>query len=163
MEITRFSFFFFLASKRKICDSMGYWGMIVQWHWIGLQFFWTNWRLEMKNFWFSYEIFILYVSRFRVCIVIVRFCGNCRIVVSRIENVPMQDIFLSWRYFVEFPNKLSLSFLIYFFPKVVYRPELKHKGLVKESSSPSHPRFVEQVETVVYDRARWENPMIGQK
>lgn len=108
----------------------------------------------MKNFWFSYEIFILYVSRFRVCIVIVRFCGNCRIVVSRIENVPMQDIFLSWRYFVEFPNKLSLSFLIYFFPKVVYRPELKHKGLVKESSSPSHPRFVEQVETVVYDRAR---------
>lgn len=183
MEITR-SFFFFLASKWKICDSMGYWGMIAQWHWIGLQFFWE--KLEIGNekflvlrflflsfvFWegkMMKNLFIFRRSRVRYCNKILRqFVTNS--IETRLKS--WRYIFISdARYFVEFriENIIHLNFnspfpfLIYFFPKVVYRQGLKHKGLVKESSSSPRWFGARTGRNGGLRPVQMSKPMIGQK
>lgn len=47
----------------------------------------------------------------------------------------MRDISRNFELGILFVRLFPFPLLIYFFPKVVYRQELKHKGLVKESSS----------------------------
>lgn len=160
---------------------MGYWGMIAQWHWIGLQFFWE--KLEIGNekflvlkflflsfvFWkgkMMKNLFIFRRSRVRYCNKILRqFVTNS--IETRLKSWA-QDIFLSRMRDISWNFELRIlfastfnspfPFLIYFFPKVVYRQGLKHKG---ESLKNLHPRHDgserEQVETVFYDRSRWVN------
>lgn len=181
-----FLFFFFLASKWKICDSMGYWGMIARWHWIGLQFFWE--KLEIGNekflvsrflslsfvFWkgkMMKNLFIFRRSRVRYCNKILRqFVTNS--IETRLKSWT-QDIFLSRMRDISWNFELRIlfastfnspfPFLIYFFPKVVYRQGLKHKGLVKESSFSPRWFGARTGRNGGLRPVQMSKPMIGQK
>lgn len=78
----------FLPSNWKICDSMGYWGMMAlnRITIFFFFFFWErNWRLEMKNFSFRNFYFFfrkgettknLFIFRLLECVITIRFCGK---------------------------------------------------------------------------------------
>lgn len=142
---------------------------IGDWKWkisgfeIFISFLWKG--KMMKN------LFIFRRSRVRYCNKILRqFVTNS--IETRLKSWT-QDIFLSrmrdisWNFELRILSASTFNspfpFLIYFFPKVVYRQGLKHKGLVKESSSSPRWFGARTGRNGGLRPVQMSKPMIGQK